>query len=702
MAALLALIAVGTGLRLYAGGLPGELEKDYRDASGSPFLYSYDAFYYLRLAGNVLERGHPGESLRDGEPFDDLSLAPHGRPVGERLLARLQAAVHRLLGGRVPLIRVAFFLPVALGALTIPGIFLLGRRLAGDAGGLTAAFLFAAHPGLVAYGFAGAADTNALLLLLFVLVAWLFLGAVASWRHDRRRAAVAFGVATLAALFLFRLASPGYVAPAALVAVFVLGLGLAGLWRSATAGGWPRTRIRAAGLVLAGLGATGLWVLVSRTRLVRLVLDYAGKRPETDFPSGLAEVSELAPVALPGMGAILGGPLVIGLAAVCLPFAVPRQARLEAGFLFAWLIPPLAAGAAAVRFLPLALPPLVILLGVGIVRAIRWITPEPDPLPERSRRPRPTALRAVLVAAVAGALALSFRPGYAETRATRPPVDRAVAELATSLRTGAPDDAILHVWWDYGYIYAALADRPVTLDGGSFRRPRLYWLSRALTVADEDLAAGILRLVTCGHEDELFDLLEPLTGAAGAVRGIESAVALDGEQAARDAFEDAGLPPSVARRAARLAFCEPAPAFLVLGSDLLAKTGSWAHYGSWRIGLEPPPQVARIERPRRCRRQGPALECVGGERYRLDEPRFVSRHSAGHLAWIAPADRPRLVRVVYQENGSFTTLRLDRALAESVFARLYFFNGTGLSRFELFEDVSYPSTRRALAFRLRW
>ena len=51
--------------------------------TGLPYLTEIDSYYHLRMTRDIEEKGHPGEILREGEPWDMLSYAPTGRSAKE-------------------------------------------------------------------------------------------------------------------------------------------------------------------------------------------------------------------------------------------------------------------------------------------------------------------------------------------------------------------------------------------------------------------------------------------------------------------------------------------------------------------------------------------------------------------------------------------------------------------------------------------
>ena len=63
------------------------------------------------------------------------------------------------------------------------------------------------------------------------------------------------------------------------------------------------------------------------------------------------------------------------------------------------------------------------------------------------------------------------------------------------IKNNTSNNTVITSWWDYGHLFTAVADRPVTFDGSSQNSPRAYWVGKALLTSNETLSAGILRML---------------------------------------------------------------------------------------------------------------------------------------------------------------------------------------------------------------
>jgi dolichyl-diphosphooligosaccharide--protein glycosyltransferase len=494
------------------------------------------------------------------------------------------------------------------------------------------------------------------------------------------------------------------------------GLGLAeALWRRA---GTPRRRalLAAAALALAA-GAAALFAV---SRAGRKLVRYIVPGSIGVFPDAALQVQELTALAPPQVAARLGDWPLLALAAVGLAWLAARAPRpagpLGALVLAAWALPAIVFGSQAMRFLVYGLPAVALAAGcaLGAIAAAvvgpgrRGAAPDACAAgaSEDARAPAwRAAARAAIAAAAALVLAWTWWPRLAGFQSRRPAADLALAEAAAAIADRAPADALVYAWWDHGHALAALADRGVVLDGATFQTQRLYWLALALTTHDETLAANALRLIGCDGEEALHaELVHAGLPPARAVDRLRRALRQPDAERAADYLERTGVPGSAVEQARRLLGCRPPPSWLVVTGDLTAKTTSWSWFGSWRFDRANPRPGPRMSAPVRCALSvGGRLECADGTAADLARDGFEDRSTPGHFAAAGPPRADRLAPVLHQHGDELLLTRVRPWLVDSLFSRLYFFNGRGLERFRL-EGVFHhpPHTQRVLVYRIVW
>jgi asparagine N-glycosylation enzyme membrane subunit Stt3 len=699
-AALAAVVAVSLGVgTAMVRSIGVEIGPYFADPPGHAFFFTQDSYYFYRQAAEVLDHGYPGTRRQDGEAWDDLSFAPGGRPARGGLLAVLLAAVARPFGGEAALVPVSAYLPAAIDALTALLMVPLGRRLGGLACGLLAALFVAVHPQIAESCPAGVVDTTCLNLFFLTATAWLCLELAegVAVRSHRRTATAAMALA--AVLALFRWTWVGWLGGAALAAAYLGGRALTALLGGGAARrGWGRRARWAAAGAIALLLAAGAALLVA-SPLRERALAYVGEAPAPLFPLGTAQVRELQPLGAGALLAGLGGPLFVVLAALGAGWAL-RWRPWTAALPVAWLVAAVAAGAAAQRFLVFAVPPAALLAAFALRRLAAAPIRTAAASGGTSRRRRAS----VALAAAATLLVLaSFAPPLAASFLRRPALDRSVYLAARAIANRAAPDALVDSWWDRGYAYAALSGRGVVLDGGSFQSSRLYWFSRALASDDEILALNLLRMISCGVDHRIFELVGDSLPPARAVAALDGALRTNDRAAARESLTASGVEPEAARAAAMIADRSPPETWLVVSSDLAEKTTSWLHYARWNFGganPEPPPAItAEVG----CRLAKGELACDNGLAISLVAGGFAVEEVDGRFA---ARGRPRadgLVPIVYDRGDGLRLVHVDASIVDSLFVRLYYFRGVGLPHFRLaYEAYQPPLTDRVLVYRIGW
>ena len=164
-----------------ADRLRSELSFKGNDGRTYAYLGDFDSYVWLRNARNYLRQGTTCDAVIDGECRDTYGNAP----VGSRMIYNRSlhiaaiVAVHKAITffhPGYPLSASAFLVPVLLGVLGVIPAFFIGRRLAGDLGGLFAAIVISAHP-LVLLRTVGS-DNDVWNVVLPLFIAWAMIAAL--------------------------------------------------------------------------------------------------------------------------------------------------------------------------------------------------------------------------------------------------------------------------------------------------------------------------------------------------------------------------------------------------------------------------------------------------------------------------------------------------------------------------------------------
>ncbi len=183
-------------------GESADIRKAYMRDDGLPYLTDMDSYYHVRLVDNFLDKGTLGDSVNeDGVPWDTRSFYPEGRSAAYQPgIVYLTSALWRVFGGS--LYAIEYYLAAFMGALSALAAFIIGCRIAGIAGGITAGFLVSCAPLFVTRSCAGRFDTDFFVVLMELLMILFMTEAL---RADTWRKSVIFGIAFSAAAVTYSL-----------------------------------------------------------------------------------------------------------------------------------------------------------------------------------------------------------------------------------------------------------------------------------------------------------------------------------------------------------------------------------------------------------------------------------------------------------------------------------------------------------------
>lgn len=154
----------------------------------------------------------------------------------------------------------------------------------------------------------------------------------------------------------------------------------------------------------------------------------------------------------------------------------------------------------------------------------------------------------------------------------------------TWIKANTPQDTVLASWWDYGHLFTQVADRQVVFDGGSQNNMRAYWIGNALQTSNEDLSAGILRMLANSGEEASNTLDLYTHNTTKTVEVLNKILPMDRNQANAELTGPVGLSQQEAN--AVLDKTHPAqtkPVDLILSSDMLSKAAWWSYFGTWNF-----------------------------------------------------------------------------------------------------------------------
>ena len=584
-------------LQVQTKALSEQYRNQFKDDNGTLYLLGIDPYFYYIQSAYILKNGYPGTSLKDGKIWNDYRLAPTGREAEWNFHTWFGAAWHRFLNlfGNFPLMYTFFFVGTIFSALTvIPGFF-IGKKLSGNnIGGFFTAFLLAVSSFFVSRTTGESSDTDVHTVFFPVLITWLFLEALDAkekkWKFAWMGAA---GLAT--GIFAFAWTGRWYIATF-LIATIVFDIGYKFVinWKtSKNSAQTIKSPVITQNAILLGVYilCAGLFVslFTSFSQLIRIIigpfqfLRLKAVAVTSFWPNIRTTVAELNVVSLSYVINTLGGNLLFILAIAGIIIVLLRKNEQgkrdpQIAFLLAlWLGATLFGTSKGVRFILQVTPIFSIavgaFLGLAWHYASRWISKELK---------LNKIVTNMLVFAILAILLISpAKAGYAQARNSVPNMNDAWYNTLTKIDNEAPQNVIITSWWDFGHWFEAVAQRPVTFDGGTQTPWGAYWVGRSLLINDEKATVGIVRMLNCGQNTAFDELDKVLNDTPKSIKLLNELVVVD-KNAAIQRLKQAGLTDQEATAVVKYTHCDNPPEdFYITSEDMIGKAGVWGHFGDW-------------------------------------------------------------------------------------------------------------------------
>jgi dolichyl-diphosphooligosaccharide--protein glycosyltransferase len=656
-----------------------EKQQDYfKDKNGQLYLLEPDAYYYLRHAENILKRGHTGEILREGKAIDTLRRAPLGEAAPWTLLPAIEAywlKLWRIISPNITMLKAAFYLPIALGLLSITLIFFLTLKIfKDDETAFFSALLFSVHPYFFRQNMAGFTDTTTLIMPLslafFLSILWITEG------NKLQRSIAAIG--TIAALTALKYTWNGWFFVIAVAGPFCIALTI---FHSLHL---KRNKIPAlTGICLAG---TGIAYWLYKNGYVEKTIT------KLQFtPSGLQEtVKELTRPTFSELIKAIGDPLfgllLLTAAAWMLIRIVNRKASWQEIFLFIWLVALSIPATRILRFVLFAVPPATILTAWLMKKMKYGLTQLISSLNVASLRTA-SLLTLILLPAIVGATMIDV------TKVPLSPMNSAISETSEWFKENTSTDALINTWWDYGYVWQYAAKRPTVLDATP--STAAHWMARALLTTNETYALNILRMLDCSNKKAHTAYAEKF----GNTSMLEKVL----QQKKEDAEQTLGE----SRELINLTHCAPSEAYFIVDQNMIDIAPTIEAIALWdqEIGIGIPDN--KISTVNTCTaRNETVLECSG---YLVDlenlnatrngkKPHSLELFQEGNYTSKTYSEG-ELSLVVYKDESDFyRSLLMTPGLARSMLIRL--FAQDDFDQFEIAYNAYKP--KRTMTWKINW
>ncbi len=283
-----------------------------------------------------------------------------------------------------------------------------------------------------------------------------------------------------------------------------------------------------------------------------------------------------------------------------------------------------------------------------------------------------------------------------------PGTDDAMVNTLSWVKNNTAPNAVMTSWWDYGHLFATKADRGVTFDGGSQNNARAYWVGKALFTNNEALSAGILKMLATSG-DSGYSTLENYTNSTGkTVEIMDKILVVDKTSAENIMTSQYGLTTEQARNVSQ--YTNPTnvtPDLLVTSLDMVGKAAWWSYFGSWNFSsgnstnyiysmaqanASSSNNVVNITGENNVTVQISGSNVTGGLQVgkKVMPPHRLIIVTNGTTAVNTVVNNESTFSIlVYYQDNNLITVAMSKELEDSMFTRLFFMNGSGLTHFKL-------------------
>lgn len=192
--------------------------------------------------------------------------------------------------------------------------------------------------------------------------------------------------------------------------------------------------------------------------------------------------------------------------------------------------------------------------------------------------------RVVMIVLVLAAIFAPVYSGFAISYSVVPGTDDSMVNSLNWIKGNTPSNTVITSWWDYGHLFATIADRPVTFDGATQNSPRAYWVGRALYTSNETLSVGILRMISSSGDlgPNTVEVYTKNTGKS--VEILNSILGVDKATALTILTTNYSFTPEQAQNITQYTHPDnPTPDVLITSSDMVGKAGWWSYFGNWNF-----------------------------------------------------------------------------------------------------------------------
>ena len=298
-------------------------------------------------------------------------------------------------------------------------------------------------------------------------------------------------------------------------------------------------------------------------------------------------------------------------------------------------------------------------------------------------------------------------------------------EALTKVKAETPADSIVNSWWAPGHFIKGIAHRRVPFDGASLDQSAVgYWMANMFLSQDEAQARGILRMLNTSGNDASSFLTQKCGLKLSDAVNLLMAIAPEDKQAAAVTLKGILNPDQI--RSLLLLTHGPKPhSYVLIYTELVEANAMLAFSAHWNIKkieeVNADPDMLKNLPNRNSRdfieflwntmgglpKYSEPLSLLGKNDNQLvfrenlaidlntmDAQIQSTQYGAGRPLSVFYLKHGEVVEhenpdgnlnyavVLYQQDGQYAVRLMDRALANSLIMKLYFFDGSGLKYFK--------------------
>jgi len=569
------------------GNLYRQLKDRFQDEKGQTYIMELDCWHWGRYVDNIVRFHHPGDEVINGRQFDNLMLAPSGDFLyWDNFLYYFSAFLYKIfsLFKRLDVYTFVFYLPLLFSTILILALYFFSYRLAGEMGAIVACLLVITSPTFMPRSCAGWFDKDIFNVLFPLLAVWTYALSYEAQTFKRRIPWLVLAGLCIG-LFCFTWMSWWFIFLIIIIYEFFSIAGILSVrWLNKEINYIAlKQRLVSLGIfILSGL----FWIIVfCGLQPFQLLFGQLGgllalNKPliPSIWPNVFYTVGEMKKANITEVANSFGTPLIFWLSVICLLFLAyiyifkqrePSFKRESVLILFSlfWIM--LFACSRGVRFAMFLLIPSGVSLGMMLNELYKFS--------KNKIRKLPALCLAVFLTAV---ISMNFiNKGGRVARGIYPLMNDTWYKVLTIMRDSASKGSIINSWWDFGDWFKVVARRKVIFDGQSQNVPQAYWMARVLLAGNEEEAIRILRMLNNGGNKAFEIINKYLQDPLKSVLLLEGVLVLEPERAKANLLDF--LPASAASQVLQLIFTPSVPALFVVDPSMPSKMGAISYLGTW-------------------------------------------------------------------------------------------------------------------------